>query len=99
SRKMRRQLLRHRLDPPDDAAGKIPRFEITLHRLAYPFPAVVAYLGVDAAVGDDLDVTICKQKIDQHAIIMGGIPDAQPRENIQRALPRQLIAEQRLAVE
>ena len=62
-------------------------------------PAGSADLGVDAAIGDDLDIAVGQQQIDQHAVIVGGVPDPQLRENIQRALARRLIAEQRRAVE
>ena len=57
-----------------------------------------AHLGVNAAVGNDLDVAVGEQEIDQHAVIVRGVPDAELRENIQRPLPRRLIAKQRRAV-
>jgi hypothetical protein len=62
-------------------------------------PAGGAYPGVDAAVGDDLDVAIGEQKIYQHAVIVRGVPDPQLRKDIQRPLPRRLIAKQRGSVE
>src|SRR5712671_4845512 len=96
---MRRQLLRNRMDALDDATRKISRSEIALHLGADFFPPRGADLGVDAAIGDDLDVAVGQQEVDQHAVIVGGVPDAELRENIQRALPRGLIAEQRRAVE
>ena len=52
-----------------------------------------ADLGVDAAVGNDLDIAVGEQQIDQHAVVVGGVPDPQMRENIQRPLPRRLIRE------
>ena len=85
--------------PLDRAAGKIARPEIGLHRLADFFPAGGAHFGVDAAVGDDLDVAVGQQQIDQHAVVVGGVPDPQLRENVERALARRLVAEQRRAVE
>src|SRR5258707_15355923 len=96
---MRGQLPRHRLDPLDDAALEIARFEIGLHRLADFVPALAAYLGVDAAVGDDLDFAVGEQQIDQYAVVVGGVPDPQMRKNIQRALACRLILKQRFAVE
>src|SRR5260370_33850031 len=96
---MRRQLLRDRFDSPDDAAFEIARFEIGLHRPADFLPARSANLGVDAAIGDNLDLAVGQQQIDQHAVVVGGVPDAQVRENIQRALPRGLIPEQRFAIQ
>src|ERR1700738_238817 len=96
---MRRQLPRDRLDPLDHTAFEITRPEIRLHRPADFLPTGGADLGVDAAIGDDLDLAVGQQQIDQHAIVVGGVPDAQVRENIQRAFPRGLIAEQRRAVQ
>src|SRR6202165_249470 len=96
---MRRQLPRHRLDALDDAGWKISRFEISFHLGADFFPAGGADLGVDAAIGDDLDVAVRQQQVDQHTIVVSGVPDAKLRKNIQRALPRRLIAEQRRAIE
>ena len=98
-RKMRRQLPRDRLDALDHAALEIPGLEIGLHRRADFFPAGGADLRVDAAIGDDLDIAVGEQQIDQHAVVVGGVPDPQLRENIERALARRLIAEQRRAVE
>src|ERR1700736_6494279 len=96
---MRRQLPRHRLDALDDAGWKISRFEISLHLGTDYLPAGGADLGVDAAIGDDLDVAVRQQQVDQHTIVVSGVPDAKLRKNIQRALPRRLIAEQRRAIE
>ncbi len=42
---------------------------------------------------------IGQQQVDQHAVVVSGVPDPQLRENIQRALPRGLIPEQRRAVQ
>src|ERR1700730_5541805 len=97
--KMRRQLSRDRLDPLDDAAFEIPRFEIGLHVLADFFPAGGADFCIDATIGDNLDVAVGQQQLDQHAVVVDGVPDAQVRKNIQRAFPRRLIAEQRRAVQ
>src|ERR1700676_680106 len=97
--KMRRQLLRYCHDALDDAGFKFPRPEIALHRLADFLPARTANFCIDAAIGDDLDLAVGQQQIDQHAVVVGGVPDPQMRKNIQRALPRRLILEQRLAIQ
>ena len=55
--------------------------------------------GIDAAVGDDLDVAIGQQQIDQDAVVVGGVPDPQLRKDIQRTLSRRLIAEQWRAIQ
>ena len=58
-----------------------------------------ADLGVDTAVGDDLDVAVGEQEIDQDAVVVRGVPDPQMREHIERALAHRLVLEQRRAVE
>ena len=79
--------------------SKLPALKSRFHLPADFFPAGGADPGVDAAVGDDLDVTVGQQQIDQDAVVVGGVPDPQLRKDIQRALPRRLIAKQRCAVE
>src|SRR5260370_21707851 len=87
------------LAPLGLAGLEFSRSKIRFHLAADFLPAIRADLGVDAAVGDDLDLAVGQQQIDQHAVIMLGVPDPQLRENIQRPLPRWLIAKQRRAVE
>src|SRR5438874_7295305 len=98
-RKMRRELSRHRRDPIDHAGFEISRTEVPLHRGADLLPTLRPDLGGDAAIGDDLDLAVGEQEIDQHAVVVMGVPDAQMREDIQRALARRLIAKQWRAVE
>src|SRR5205814_10337534 len=98
-RKMRGQLLRYRLNPLDHAACEISRPEIGFHLLADLLPTGSADFDVDAAIGDDLDVPVRQQQINQHSIVVRGVPYPQMRENVERALPRRLIAEQRLAIQ
>src|SRR6266436_6095314 len=96
---MRRQLARDRLNSLDSAACKISRSETAFHLGADFFPARGADPGVDAAVGDDLDVAVGQQQVDQYAVVVSGVPYPQLRENIQRGLARGLIAEQPPAVQ
>src|SRR5216684_8266900 len=98
-RKIFCELPRHGFDPLDHAALEIPRLEIRFHLAADVLPAFRANLGVNAAVGDDLDVAVRQQQIDQHAAVVRGVPDPQMREQIQRALARRLVPKQRRAVE
>src|ERR1700722_11116345 len=98
-RKIHRQLPRHGFDSLDDPGLKVSRLEISLHIRADLPPALAAYMSVDAAIGDDLDLAVGEQEIDQHAVVVGGGPDPQVPENIQRAVPRRLILEQRPAVQ
>ena len=96
---MSRQLLRDSLDAPDHAAFEISGSEVGFHRLAYLFPIGGADLGVDAAIGHDLDVAIGEQQIDQHAIVVRCVPNTKMRENIERPLARGLTAKQRRTIQ
>ena len=55
-------------------------------------PALSTNMGIDAAIGDDLDILIGEQQIDQNAVVLCGVPDPQMRENIERAPSRWLVA-------
>ena len=48
----------------------------------------------DAAVGDDLDVAVGHQHVDQHAVVVLGVPDAELAEHLERALARRQAAPQ-----
>ncbi len=74
--KVRRQLPRHGFDSPEHAAFEVSRSEFSFHLDADLLPGRKAYLLVDATVGDNLEVAVGQQQIDQHAVIMGGIPDS-----------------------
>ena len=76
-----------------------PSPELGLHRAADRLPARSADLRIDAAIGDDLDVAVGEQQIDQHAVVVRGVPDPQMREHVERALAGGLVAEQGGAVE
>src|SRR5262249_60220717 len=62
-------------------------------------PPTGADPAVDAAVGNNLDIAVGKQKINQHAVIVRGVPDPQMRKDVERTLACRLIVEQRPAVE
>ena len=53
----------------------------------------------DAAVGDDLDVVIGDQHVDQHAVVVRGIPDAELPEHLQRPGARREVTPQLRQVE
>src|SRR6185437_5002623 len=48
---------------------------------------------VDAAIGDDLDVAVGEQDVDQRAGVLLGIPHAQQAEHFERALARGELAQ------
>ena len=59
----------------------------------------VAHARVDAAVGDDLHIAVGQQEIDQHAVVVLGVPHAQRREHLDRAFPRRHTAQQLRQIE
>ena len=76
------------ITPPE----KLPLLKSASIALQILLPSGRADLGVDAAVSDDLDVAIGEQEINQHTVIVRGVPDPQVRENIERALACGLAA-------
>src|SRR5947209_8010084 len=97
--KMRRQLAGYFLDTPEDAGLEIAGPELGFHRLADSLPTSGTDLRIDAAIGNDLDIAIGEQQINQHAVVVGGVPDPQMREDIERALPGGLTAKQRRTIQ
>src|SRR5581483_3519231 len=79
----------------DDALLEASPRELALHLAADRLPRRRADLRVDAAIGDDLDAALCEQQVDQHAAVVLGVPYAQPREPLDRALARREPAQQR----
>src|SRR3954470_2306571 len=61
--KTQRQLLRYRFDACNYSALEIPPLELCFHFPADILPACGADLGIDTAIGDDLDVAIGQQQI------------------------------------
>ena len=98
-REMLRQFARHGRYPLDHAALEVPCPEIRFHLLADFFPALAADPGVYSTIGHNLEIVVGQQQVDQDAVVVDGVPDPQLRKNIQRPLPRRLVAKQRPAVE
>ena len=73
-------------DPGLDPLGEAPVAECRLHLPAHGLPGRVADASVDAAVGDDLDIPVGEQQIDEDAAVLRGIPDPQQPEYLQRPL-------------
>ena len=72
--------------------------EVPAHGIADRPPVRLRDPVAKAAVGHDLDVAIGEQYIHQHAIVRLGIPDAQHREHLERALARRLAGDERAQV-
>lgn len=60
-------------------------------------PAGLANMPMYAAVGDNFDIMICQQQINQHAIVMLGIPDIEMSKQIDRPLPRRQASQDSIA--
>ncbi len=90
---------RHRLDALEHAGLEISLAEFGFHRPADLLPFCGADQLVDAAVGENLDIAVRQQEIDQHAVVVRGVPDSQMRKNVERARAGRLVAQQRRAVQ
>src|SRR3569833_2132090 len=90
---------RDRRDALDDATLDLTGAKLGLLVAADRLPAAGSDTRMDTAIGDDLDVAIGEQNIDQHAVIVCGVPDPQLREQVERTLARGLVAKQGRAVE
>ena len=54
---------------------------------------MLADMNVDPAVGDNFDVVVGEQHINQDTIILRGVLDPQMRKNVDRSLARRLVTE------
>src|SRR5436190_2759019 len=79
-------------DTNDRALAKATFAVVVLHLAAHRLPLSRRDARGDAAVGDDLDHPIRHQHVDQHAVVVLRVPDPEPSEQLQRALPwRQVV--------
>jgi len=62
--------------------------ERALHRPADRIPCILGYASIDSSIGDDFDVAVGKQHVDQHAVVVLGIPDAELTEELERTRTR-----------
>lgn len=85
----------HAFDVGDRTLAVTALAEIIAHQRAEPLPLRLAHLQMHAAVSDDLDVAVGQQQIDQHAVVVFGVPDAQLGEDFDGALAGGLPVAQR----
>src|SRR5688572_12125173 len=78
----------HRRDPCQRALGEASGAEMALHDPANPFPVGLCDALAGAAVGQDLDIVVGQQYIDEYAVAKFGIPDVQVREGLDGAFAR-----------
>ena len=99
----RGEMPRHDLRHPLDAAhhgGFVPALRQSgFHVAADPLPFARARAGVNAPIGDDLDVAVREQQVNEHAVVVLGVPDPELREHLQRALPSRSPGEKRRRIE
>src|SRR6516165_11019329 len=93
------ELVRDHGNPLEHAALETTGPEFHIHVVANSGPTLGTDVRVDAAIGDDLDLAVGKQDIDQDAVVVRGVPDPQMRKDVESALARRLIVEQRRAIE
>ena len=74
--------------PARGAVGEVAPGERRFHVRRYRVPRRRPDRAVDAAVGDDLDVAVGEQQVDQDAGVLLGVPDPQQPEDFERALAR-----------
>jgi hypothetical protein len=79
-----RQKRTDRFDSGDGALVESPLAESRLHGATDIPPRRLAYLAVDPAVGDDFDVLVGQQHIDQNAAVVLGVPDPEAAEYLER---------------
>src|SRR3954451_15450454 len=98
-RKMLRQVPRHRRDALEHSGLEISLAEFGFHRPADLLPFRRADFRVDTAIGENLDIAVGQQEIDQHAVVVRSVPNSQMRKNIQGTIAGRLVAQQRRAIQ
>src|ERR1700722_4284935 len=73
------------------APGAVPCFDLAAHGL----PLGLAHARTDTAVGEDFHCAIGAQHVDQYAVVVVCVPDAQMREYLHRACARRHVVPQR----
>src|SRR5581483_10253272 len=88
ARVVAREMRAHGLDAIDHAGLEAAVAKRLLHAAADPLPLGGADASMDAAVGENLNVAVGEQQVDQHAVVALGVPDAPLREHVERAIAR-----------
>ena len=93
------QARRHSVHAGNGAALVVRFRKRTLHLLANSLPSGVARLGMNTSVGHDFNRLVGQQHVNQHAIVVRGVPHAQLREHLNSTFARGLAFEQGQAVQ
>ena len=86
ARKMPREQRRNLRDAGSHALRVPAVAERRFHPRADRLPRGIVDDAIDAAIGDDLDVAVRQQQVDEHAGVLFGVPHAQQPEHLERAL-------------
>src|SRR6516162_4811879 len=89
----------HPEDSDHRALAETPLAIVVLHLLANRIPLGLRNPRRDAAVGDYLDRVIRHEHVDQHPIVVLGVPDAELAEQLQGARARRELAPQLRQIE
>ena len=93
--KMQREQSADMLHAGNRSAAKVAASEVPLHLAADLVPLGLRHTLRQAAIGKNLHITVGEQHVDQHTIVVRGIPDAQLAEHLQCALARSQIVPER----
>src|ERR1019366_1839398 len=83
-----RQQRTHRIDARDRPGFIASVAKMFFHEAAHRFPLRLTDSVFHSPIRDDFDRVIFKLNIDQHAVVVFGIPDPQATEDFERAVPR-----------
>src|SRR5450759_3386656 len=89
--KMPRQEASYVLHAGDRGATEVAASEVPLHLAADLVPLGLRNARCQAPIGQNLHIAVGKQYVDENAIVLGGVPDAQLAEQLQRPLPRREV--------
>jgi hypothetical protein len=82
------QQLLHRADGVQQAVFEAPCLEGVGHAGRQPVPLSLGHHPVQAAVGHDLDRMVGDQQVDQHTVVVLGVPYTQLAEHGDRTFAR-----------
>ena len=90
---MTRDEVAHGLDTRDRPGLESPRSIVILHQPADGLPLLGADTIAEAPVRDDLNVAVGHLHIDEDTVVVGGVPNAQLPEHVERPRSRVEIVE------
>ncbi len=89
----------HLMNSSQHARFKISCAKRSFHPLTNFFPDDLFQPDMNASIGNDLYIVICQQQVNQHAVIVFGIPNMQVGKHLKRTLPCGLPRQQRCHIQ